>query len=498
MDLAAFSILDWLIVILFLAVMLGIGFVSSKRVKSEADFSLGGRSMGSFSVGISLFATLMSTLSYLSYPGEMIKFGPVFFFGFLAYPLAYFVVKRFLIPKFMDMNVTSAYEILEIKLGKGTRTLATVFFLVLRFLWMSTVVYATVSTALVPIFGIDPSYIPLISIILMVITVTYSSAGGLKAVVKTDVLQAAVMFLGVVLTMVFILYSIGGTEKLFDPQLRAHWQPVRWGFDPVERMTVANIILMRFVWQVCTSGSDQMAIQRYLATKDVKSAAHSYKVSLISNACIETLLGAAGFLVMAYFLLNPQAMEPGTTITGDADTLFPRYILIGLPGGLTGLIAAALMAAAMSSLSSGLNSSATVIEEDIIKRIMKKKDKAAGDSLRRIKLVSVILGIAVTVACFFVPFVTGNLLDKVIKVVNLVVAPLFVLFFMALFVRKATDLGTIIGGLFSFAVAVAIAFFGIFGIQAIWIMPFALISGIACACMASWVETRIKRSSIRL
>lgn len=496
MDPASFSTLDWMIVILFLAVMLGIGFIASKRMKNEKDFSLGGRSMGSFSVGISLFATMMSTLSYLSYPGEMIKFGPVFFFGFLAYPLAYFVVKRYLIPKFMGMDVTSAYEILEIKLGRGTRTLATVFFLVLRFLWMSTVVYATVSTALIPIFGIDPSYIPLISVILMVITVTYSSAGGLKAVVKTDVLQAAVMFLGVVLTMAFILYNLGGTEKLLDPRLTAHWKPIRWGFDPIERMTVGNIIVMRFVWQVCTSGSDQMAIQRYLATKDAKSAAHSYKVSLISNACIETLLGAVGFLVMAYFLLNPQAMEPGTTIAGDADTLFPRFILIGLPKGLTGLIAAALMAAAMSSLSSGLNSSATVIEEDIVKRLRKKKDEGDTGSLRRIRLVSVILGIAVTVACFFVSNVTGNLLDKVIKVVNLVVAPLFVLFFMALFVRKATDLGTIIGGLFSFAVAIAIAFFEIFGIQAIWIMPFALIAGISCAWAASWIEMMVKKKPI--
>lgn len=495
MDLATFSIFDWMIVILFLAVMLGIGFISSKRMKNESDYSLGGRSMNSFSVGISLFATMLSTLSYLSYPGEMIKYGPVFFFGFLAYPLAYYVVKRFLIPKFMCMNVTSAYEILEIKLGKGTRTLAMLFFLVLRFLWMSTVVYATVSTALVPIFGIDSSYIPVISIILMAITVIYSSAGGLKAVVTTDVLQTAVMFLGVILTMVFILCNLGGTEKLLDPQLTAHWKPIRWGLDPIERMTVGNIIIMRFVWQVCTAGSDQMAIQRYLATKDAKSAAHSYKVSLVSNACIETLLGVVGFLVMAYFLCNPDAMAPGTTIAGDADTLFPRFILVGLPNGLTGLIAAALMAAAMSSLSSGLNSSATVIEEDIIKRRLKRKGKEDEGSLRRIKLVSVFLGIAVTIACFLVSFVTGNLLDIVIKVVNLVVAPLFVLFFMALFVKKATNLGTIIGGLFSFAVAIAIAFFEIFGIQAIWIMPFALIAGVACAWTASCVENKIKSNS---
>ena len=149
----------------------------------------------------------------------------------------------------------------------------------------------------------------------------------------------------------------------------------------------------------------------------------------------------------------------------------------------------------MSSLSSGLNSSATVIEEDIIKRISKKKDKEDAGSLKRIKLVSVILGIAVTIACFLVSNVTGNLLDKVIKVVNLVVAPLFVLFFMALFVKKATNFGTIIGGLFSFAVAIAIAFFEIFGIQAIWIMPFAMVSGIACAWVASWIETKIKTRS---
>ena len=484
MDLATFSILDWIIVVLFLAAMLGIGLVSSRGMKSETDYSLGGRSMNSFSVGISLFATMLSTLSYLSYPGEMIKFGPVFFFGFLAYPLAYFVVKRFLIPRFMGLNVTSAYEILEIRLGSGTRTLATIFFLVLRFLWMSTVVYATVSTALIPIFGIDPSYVPLISIILMAITVIYSSAGGLKAVVTTDVIQTAVMFLGVILTLVFILCNLGGTEKLLDPRLTAHWEPIRWGLDPVERMTVGNIIVMRFIWQVCTSGSDQMSIQRYLATKDARSAARSYRVSLISNACIETLLGIVGFLVMAYFLSNPQAMAPGTTIEGDADTLFPRFILVGLPGGLTGLIAAALMAAAMSSLSSGLNSSATVIEEDIIKRMKKRNGKEDKGGLKRIRLVSVLLGIAVTVACFLIPYVTGNLLDVVIKVVNLVVAPLFVLFFMALFVKGATDMGTVIGGLVSFAVAIAISFFEIFGIKAVWIMPFALLAGIAAGLLA--------------
>lgn len=488
-----FSVIDWVIVVLFLAVMLGIGFVSARRTKSEEDFSLGGRSMNSVFVGLSMFATTMSTLSYLSFPGEMIKYGPAFFFGCLGYPLAYFVVKRFLIPRFMEMNATSAYEILEMKLGRGTRVLATTFFLTLRFLWMSTVVYATVSTALVPIFGVSPDYIAPISVILMVITVIYSSAGGLKAVVTTDAIQTIVMFIGAVLALVLIICKLGPADSLSNPVMTAHWDPIRWGFDPVSRLTVFNIIMMRFSWQVCTSGSDQMLVQRYLATKDIKSAAHSYKISLICNTCIELLLAAVGFFVLAYFFYTPEMMADGTTIAGDADKLFPRFILVGMPKGLTGLIAAALMAAAMSSLSSGLNSCSTVIEEDIVKKIRSRKGKDNGGSLKRIKLVSVLLGVAVTIACFFVGYVPGNLMDLIMKVVNLVTAPLFVLFFMALFVKSATDAGTIIGGLCAFAVAIAIAFFGLFGLQAIWVMPVSFVIGILTAWAASRFSRILKR-----
>lgn len=492
MDIAHFTFLDWLIVALFLALMLGIGVRSSRHTSDASDFALGGRKMNSFSVGISLFATMLSTLSYLSYPGEMIKYGPIFFFGCLSYPFAYFVVKRWFIPKFMSLKVTSAYEILEMNLGKGARTLATVFFLILRFLWMSTVVYATVSAALVPIFGLDPSYIPLVSVLLMLVTVVYTSFGGIKAVVTTDVLQTAVMFLGVILVMIIIACKVGPVGKYMDPSLTSHWPPIKFRLDAVDRMTVANILVMRFVWQVCTAGSDQMAIQRYLSTKDERSAVRSYRVSLISNAAIETLLGIVGFMVMAYFTYYPGQLASGTTIAGNADTLFPRFILVGLPSGVTGLIAAALMAAAMSSLSSGLNSSATVIEEDIVKRIRKNHGKDTKDSLKRIKLITMVLGLIVTASCSLVIYVPGNLLDLAIKVVNLVVAPLFVLFFMALFVKSATCTGTVIGGLCSFGVAVAIAFFEVFGIKAIWIMPFSLIIGIASAYLAGKVQRMIE------
>src|SRR5690554_2573395 len=148
-----FAFGDWMVVGFYLLGMLLIGYYFSRKNKSEKDYYLGGGRMNPIAVGLSLFATLLSSLSYLSYPGEMIKYGPVIFFGMLVFPLIYYVVGWFLIPKFMQLRVTSAYEILEINLGVSIRMLATFFFLSLRFLWMGTIIFITVHTAILSIFG---------------------------------------------------------------------------------------------------------------------------------------------------------------------------------------------------------------------------------------------------------------------------------------------------------------------------------------------------------
>ena len=462
-----FRPLDWAVVVLFLLWMLWIGYRSGRRNRTAEDYVLGGRTMNPVMVGISLFATLLSTLSYLSYPGEMVKYGPVVFIGLAAFPVAYYIVSRLMIPRYMKMNVTSAYEILEIKLGRGVRSLATVFFLSLRFLWMATIIYATVDVALIPVFGLDPGWVPPVSVVLVVITVIYTTMGGLKAVVTTDVIQTVVMFAGVLLTIGIIGWKVGSFGAFFEPQLFEHWPPVDWGFDMSKRMTVGNILLMTLVWQVCTAGSDQMAIQRYLSTPDVATAKRSYRISLVTSCTIQLLLAVVGLVVMTYFLRYPQMLAPGTSVVGDADTLFPRFILIGLPAGL--------------------NSSATVIYEDIINR-NRKESNTSSKSLHHIKLIAVALGVVVALSSFLVAYVSGNLLDVVLKVVTLVVAPLFVLFFMALFVPWATSRGTVAGGLFAMLVAVLIAFVGIFGITALWIMPVALVSGVLSSMLFSLLD----------
>ncbi len=486
--------IDWGVIALFAIGMLLVGWYYSRKTKNTEDYLLGGRKMKPMAVGLSLFATMISSLSYLSYPGEMIKNGPVFFIGMLIFPLVYYIVGWFLIPKFMEMKVTSAYELLEKKLGLSVRILASFFFLTLRFLWMATIIYMTINIALTTIVDVSPSYTPFISILLMLLTILYTSMGGFKAVVTTDVIQSVVLWGGAFFTIVVVIMHFHSFTSWLPDHYLAHWSPLKWGVDIQERSTVGNAMIMLLVWFICTNGSDQMAVQRYLSTKDVQAARRTFGISLIATFIVKIFLAVVGLAMLAYFIDNPHFLIDGQTLTEQADKLFPKFILVGLPIGISGLVASGILAAAMSSLSSGLNSSSSVINEDIIKRLAPRY--VSSDPLKQVKKISVFVGIIAILISLAIGNVQGNMLDIVIKVVNLFVAPLFVLFVMAIFVPFATSKGTVIGGLLSVAMAVSAAFWEFMGVKVLWIMPSALIVGIIAGVVASGVEKVILKIRI--
>lgn len=481
---------DWVVVIFYLLGMVGIGYYFSRKNKNAKDYYLGGGKMNPIAVGLSLFATLLSSLSYLSYPGEMVKYGPVIFSGVLVFPLVYYVVGWFLIPKFMKLRVTSAYEILEINLGVSIRLLATFFFLSLRFLWMGTIIFITVNTAILSIFGFDPSYTLLISVLLMGITIFYTTMGGLKAVVFTDVIQSGVLIGGALLTLAVVSWQFGSFTAWVPQDWLPHWGEFKVGLDARERLTIANALLTTFVWYVASSGSDQMSIQRFLATENIHTARKTFGVSLITTFVVQVLLGLVGLAVLAYFTAFPHFLGPGESVTTDADKLFPKFILVGLPIGISGLVAAGILAAAMSSLSSGLNSTSSVISEDLLKRFSKKY-KAPKNQLQSIRNLSLFVGILALGLSVMISRVEGNLYDIIVKVVNLFVSPLFVLFFMALFVPFATARGTFWAGIGSVVMAVAVAFYKVFGIEVLFILPVSLVVGVLLGVILSWIDHRI-------
>lgn len=480
--------LDWGVIGLYFVAMLAIGWFYSFHTRTSDDYLLGGRQMKPWAVGLSLFATLCSTISYLSTPGEMIQHGPMYFTSIAAYPVVTLVIGWWLIPYFMKLPVTSAYEILESRLGLGVRLLGAVFFLAMRLLWMALILDITTNVVLLPLLGLDRSYAPYLCALIGLTTVVYSSMGGIRAVVMTDVVQTFVLLGGAIAALGLITWQLGGVGQWWPTSWAPNWDPPVLGLDPYSRMSLAGVFVSTFFWYLCTAGSDQMAIQRYLATRDVKSARRMFNISMIAGVVVTVLLALLGMALLSWFRSHPEMLAEGQSIAHHGDQLFPRFIVAALPDGVSGLVVAGLLAAAMSSLSSGLSSSSAVIAVDYFDRFS-RRSATPPEQVRRARYISWCVGIAVVLLSTVVGMVQGNVLEVAFKVVNLLVAPLFGLFFMALFVRQATSFGTFVGAAAGLATVVAISYWTEFtgrqGISFLWSMPVGLFVQIGVGWVAS-------------
>ncbi len=447
--------LDWTAIGFYMAGMIFIGWWYSRRNRSGGDYLVGGRKMNPIAVGLSFFVALFSTITYLALPGEMIRYGPIIFCGLLAYPIVFFIVGWFIIPAFMKLNVNSGYELLESRLGVAARMVGVTLFLLMRLMWMAVIIFATVDKVLIPLAGLPQAATPLLCIALAGLTIVYTTMGGLKAIVTVDVIQAGLLFGGVIMSLGIITYKLGGFQAWWPDAWPAHWQEARLVSSNATDRTIMAAFLSTLVWYTCTAGSDQMAVQRYLSTRDVSAARKMLGVSLIAGCCIFLTLGCLGLALLAYVTQNPGWLPNFQVTSAAADQLFPTFIATTLPAGLAGLIIAGLLAEAMNSLSSGMNAASAVITTDLIGRF-RRIQFTGSEELRLLRWISILVGVGVVGLSVGVSYVQGSLLELSYKVVNLLTAPLFSLFFLAIFIRWATTLGALLGAAAGVAVTVLI------------------------------------------
>jgi len=429
---------------LYMLMMIAIGWWYRRRNRSGGDYLVGGRKMNPLAVGLSFFVALFSTISYLAIPGEIVRYGPIVFSGMLAYPLVLFIVGWFIIPPFMRLKVNSGYELLGSRLGGGPRMMGILLFLLMRLMWMAVIVFATVDKVLVPLIGLSDAATPWLCILLAGLTIVYTTMGGLKAIVAVDFIQAILLFGGVILSLALITYKLGGVQAWWPDAWPAHWPEAHFAGREGGDRTILAALVSSLVWYTCTAGSDQMAVQRYLATRDVSGARKMLTVSLVSSFLIKVTLSCLGLALMAYVVRNPEWLGGGGFSSEAADQLFPRFIATTLPVGVAGLIIAGLLGEAMNSLSSGMNAASAVIGTDFMSRF-RRAQPTPGQEVRMLRWISLVVGCVVVVLALGVGYVEGNLLELIYKVVNLLTAPLFSLFFMALFIPWATSLGAMLG-----------------------------------------------------
>jgi len=448
--------IDGIIIVTYAGAMLALGWYYSRRQQSTDEYFTGGRAMNPVLVGVSLFATLMSTISYLSSPGEIIKNGPIMLAGTVSVPIGYLIVGYILIPTFMKYRLTSAYELLEIKLGVSTRLLGAAMFIALRVLWMSTLLNFAAEAMLV-ILGWDSSWLLPVTIVIGTVALIYSALGGLQAVVITDAAQFILLFGGAVMIVAVVTFQLGGFSW-FPTEWDPAWKPQPvFSLDPYLRMTVVGVIAMQTLWTVCTAGADQTAVQRFMATKDAAAARRSYLVNSVVGLAVTVVMTLVGLALKGYCEAVPSFVPAGETVASYADRLFPHFIANKLPIGIAGLVVSGMFAAAMSSIDSGVNSISAVVLRDFVDRFR----QSPVDQVTHVRIarsIAIVVGSIVVGGSTLIPYVQGNLLEVSKRVVGVLVAPLFTLFFMALFVRRASVIGTNVGALSGFASAILVSY----------------------------------------
>jgi SSS family solute:Na+ symporter len=467
------TIVDGIVVGLYLAAMLAMGFVIARRNASTDDFFVGGRNLPSWAVGISLIASLLSTITYLGMPGEMFRTGIGFLTRQLGIPIVLLIVWFVWIPFFMRLNLTSAYEYLERRFNYATRALAAIFCICLLLGWIAVVVL-TASGAMVEIanlrlgwfFSSDPADADMHALILGVglFSIVYTTMGGLRAVVWTDVVQFFVLLTGAVFTMAAVaLETNTGLGDWLEFSHGYKHEQVEWfSWDVANRSTVFSISIGMLFWHACTHGANQVALQRYFAVKDIWAARRSFLVNAVSSIGLGILLAGVGLSLMYFVLGSDQAggemlrtraellpdlenaspddlADLQAARTNAQKNVFPQFIRLYLPSGLRGLVVAALFAAAMSTIDSGANSISTIVTVDFVRPLRGSPLTKAGE-LRLARMLTASMGIIVvvtTVALYHMSKGT-NIIDLCQRGFNCFLGPLGALFVLAMFSRRAT------------------------------------------------------------
>jgi SSS family solute:Na+ symporter len=491
--------LDWAVVGLYFAIVLGIGWFWARRQKTRDDYLLGGRRMNPIASGISIIVTLISLISYLAVVGETVKFGPVYVLAsILSIPIVFLIVAYLLIPVFMKLPITSAYEVLEKPLGLAVRLTGSILFILIRVVWMALIVYLSAKTFAVMMNWGDRAILPIV-LSLGAVTLVYTSLGGFRAAVAVGVVKFFLLIAGAALTLVFISVRMGGVGAWLPHHWAAHWQPfLVFSLDPSVRITLVGMMITTIIWWICTAGSDQIAIQRYASTRDLRSARQAFLSNNLADAILVLFLGAVGFAVLAFFQAFPQLAAAGRSVTGDADFLFPHLIANILPHGAAGFLMAGVISTVLVSFGSGVNSTAAVIVTDFLGRLRNRTGRVGSPEvppdrggLAASRVTTVLVGVVVLGLSLLMNRVPGNIIEMTNRSNGLFTAPLFNLFFMAIFIRRASPLGTILGSVYGFATAFLVGFWQTLtgepspGFQ--WIIPASL----AVSVLSSIVFSRV-------
>ncbi|XP_067005526.2 sodium-coupled monocarboxylate transporter 1 [Anabrus simplex] len=441
-SLQRFGIVDYVVFVLMLLMSAAIGvyygFFSGKVTAD--DYLMGGRTMNTFPVAMSLIASFFSGITLLGTPTELYLYGSQYIYsGFSVLFMAAFMSVAVL-PVLHELRVTSAYEYLEMRFNKYARLFGSVLFVVGVIFWIPVVIYVP-ALAFNQVTGIN---VHVITPVVCLVCIFYTCVGGLKAVVWTDVIQAFVMFGAMILVAVKGTIDIGGADVVWQRNLDSgRIESPNLSVDPLERHTFLVLVVGAFFQWTSTSGINQSMIQRYLSLPTMHQTRIAVCIFVVGSLTLIGICCYCGLLIYAtYYDCDPLT----TKLAAAKDQLLPLMVMrtLGEYAGLPGCFVAGVFSAALSSMSTALNSMSAVVLEDFFKTFRKTPLTERQTNIV-MKSVVVVVG-SVCVGLVFVVEKLGSVLQMSMSLGAVTSGPGLGIFCMALFLPWVNTTGMLVGG----------------------------------------------------
>lgn len=458
---SSFGWLNWSIVAIYLGGMIGVGVWFMKRDASgttEAYFR-GGQRIPWWVAGLSIFATMLSSLTFMGIPARAYQTDVSWYIGQLPILLVVPLVAMFYLPFFRRLNLTSAYEYLERRFNLSCRIFAAVSFILFHIGRVAIVLYLP-ALALAVVSDIDVSAAILTIGVLCII---YTVIGGIEAVVWTDAIQAIVLMGGALVCFIVAVTHIdgglGGMIEIARTDAKGFgnldWRSLDWSSNATNSVVVLLVAFFFNAFVPYTAGQD--VVQRYVTTKDPAAARKSLWTTMWLSVFGSMVFFGLGVAVYAFYKTHPAALDPALSRT---DSILPYFIMQQLPVGVAGLLIAAIFAASQSTISSSLNSISASWSKDFDMRILRPgRDDAT--YLASAKWVVIAVGGLGTATALWM---AGSDLQSAFAAFNtligLTAGSLGGLFALGVFSRRANGQGALIGALTGLVVVVSLELSG--------------------------------------
>ncbi|WP_187262047.1 sodium:solute symporter [Pontibacter beigongshangensis] len=382
-------LIDLIVIIAYMGGVVLFGCSFYFRRSSPDDYTIGGGKMPSWTVGMSIFATFVSSISFLALPGAAYMSNWNGFVFSLSIPIAAFFAVKFFVPLYRSINSPSAYYYLETRFGPWARVYASVCYLLTQLARMGAIMYL-LALPMNALFGWS---IPLIIIVTGVCVLLYSMMGGIEAVIWTDAIQGIILIVGALACLGVLVFTLPeGPGQLFEIAAANDKFSLGSFGTSLSAPTFWVILVYGLFINLQNYGIDQNYVQRYMTAKSEKEAVKSTLFGSMLYIPVSLMFFFIGTALFAYYQAQPDLLPEALKAPGMADKVFPHFIVHGLPAGVTGLLIASIFAAGMSTVSTSINSSATVILTDYYKRFF-NKNASMKQSMRVLYTTSFIMGI---------------------------------------------------------------------------------------------------------